>query len=60
MEGRRELSDVLNWTEICFETCPSSSKSVTKILIPTFEKSSDKVGVSILVRDFDELGQVSK
>ncbi len=24
MEGRRELSNVVNSTEICFETCPSS------------------------------------
>ncbi len=29
-------------------------KSITKIRIPTFEKSSEKVGIGILVIDFQE------
>jgi hypothetical protein len=48
MEGLRELRDVLNWREICFETSPSSWKSITEMPIP----SSEKVGGGILVIDF--------
>ncbi len=60
MEGLRELSDVLNWSKILFRRFwnPSelikmfSWKSTTKIPIPSFAKSSQKVGVGILVIDF--------
>jgi hypothetical protein len=58
MEGLRDLSDVLNlfgryWNRS--ELLQMFSwKSITKIPIPTFAKFNEKVGIGILVIDFQE------
>ncbi len=62
MEGRRELSDVLNWREICSEDLWNLSKlikmfswkSLTKMLTPTCSLDFTKVAIGILVRNFQE------